>query len=110
MLTILTLVYLFVAVILVGLVLMQQGKGADVGASFGAGASGTVFGSAGSANFLSRMTAVFATIFFGISLLIGNLNTHQTKPSSQFEDLSNVQQTIEQPAKVNSQLNSDIPQ
>ena len=102
MLNILTLVYLFVAVILVGLVLMQQGKGADVGAS--------VFGSAGSANFLSRMTAVFATIFFGISLLIGNLNTHQTRPSSQFEDLSNVQQTIEQPAKVNSQLNSDIPQ
>ena len=110
MLNILTLVYLFVAVILVGLVLMQQGKGADVGASFGAGASGTVFGSAGSANFLSRMTAVFATIFFGISLLIGNLNTHQTRPSSQFEDLRNVQQTIEQPAKVNSQLNSDIPQ
>ena len=82
MLNILTLVYLFVAVILVGLVLMQQGKGADVGASFGAGASGTVFGSAGSANFLSRMTAVFATIFFGISLLIGLIKKiHNQKPS-----------------------------
>lgn len=108
MLNILTIVYLFVAIILIALVLMQQGKGADAGASFGAGASGTVFGSAGSANFLSRMTALFATVFFAISLLIGNLNTHQSKPTSQFEDLSNVQQTIEQP-KVETQ-NSDIPQ
>lgn len=108
MLNVLTIIYLFVAIILVALVLMQQGKGADAGASFGAGASGTVFGSAGSANFLSRMTALFATVFFAISLLIGNLNSNQTKPTSQFEDLSNVQQTIEQP-KVETQ-NSDIPQ
>lgn len=108
MLNVLTIIYLLVAIILVALVLMQQGKGADAGASFGAGASGTVFGSAGSANFLSRMTALFATVFFAISLLIGNLNTHQGKPTSQFEDLSNVQQPIEQP-KVDTQ-NSDIPQ
>ncbi|WGE34687.1 preprotein translocase subunit SecG [Actinobacillus genomosp. 1] len=108
MLNVLTIIYLVVAVALIGFVLMQQGKGADAGASFGAGASGTVFGSAGSANFLSRTTAVLAVIFFGISLLIGNLNSHQTAPKSQFEDLSGVQQKVEQPKVENP--NNDIPQ
>ena len=53
---------------IVGLVLLQRGKGADAGAGFGAGASGTVFGARGSANFLSRTTAVLATLFFVSSL------------------------------------------
>lgn len=109
MLNVLTIIYLVVAIALIGFILMQQGKGADAGASFGAGAAGTVFGSAGSANFLSRTTAILAVIFFGISLLIGNLNSHQVAPKSQFEDLSGVQQKVEQPAKVESQ-NNDIPQ
>ncbi|AKO45519.1 preprotein translocase subunit SecG [[Haemophilus] ducreyi] len=109
MLNVLTIIYLIVAVILIGFVLMQQGKGADTGASFGAGASGTVFGSAGSANFLSRTTAFLATIFFALSLLIGNLNSHKTGNVSQFEDLSGIQQKVEQPTKVENQ-NNDIPQ
>ncbi|MDE8034687.1 preprotein translocase subunit SecG [Actinobacillus equuli subsp. equuli] len=109
MLNVLTIIYLVVAIALVGFILMQQGKGADAGASFGAGAAGTVFGSAGSANFLSRTTAILAVIFFCISLLIGNLNSHQVAPKSQFEDLSGVQQKVEQPAKVETQ-NNDIPQ
>ncbi|AFU18812.1 preprotein translocase subunit SecG [Actinobacillus equuli subsp. equuli] len=109
MLNVLTIIYLVVAIALIGFILMQQGKGADAGASFGAGAAGTVFGSAGSANFLSRTTAILAVIFFGISLLIGNLNSHQVAPKSQFEDLSGVQQKVEQPAKVETQ-NNDIPQ
>ncbi len=109
MLNILTIIYLIIAIVLISFILMQQGKGADMGASFGAGAAGTVFGSAGSANFLSRTTAILATIFFAISLVIGNLNTHQAKPQSQFEDLSGVQQKVEQPVKVDTQ-NSDIPQ
>lgn len=108
MLNILTIVYLLVAIALIGFILIQQGKGADAGASFGAGAAGTVFGSAGSANFLSRTTAVLATIFFAISLVIGNLNSHQAKPTSQFDDLSGVQQKVEQ-TKTQTQ-NSDIPQ
>ncbi|WGE90023.1 preprotein translocase subunit SecG [Actinobacillus arthritidis] len=108
MLNVLTIIYLVVAIALIGFVLMQQGKGADAGASFGGGASGTVFGSAGSANFLSRTTAVLAIIFFGISLLIGNLNSHQVAPKSQFEDLSGVQQKVEQPKTENQ--NNDIPQ
>jgi len=53
---------------IVGLVLLQQGKGADVGAAFGSGASGSVFGATGSANFLSRATAVLATVFFLTSM------------------------------------------
>lgn len=109
MLNILTIIYLIIAIVLISFILMQQGKGADMGASFGAGAAGTVFGSAGSANFLSRTTAILATIFFAISLVIGNLNTHQAKPQSQFEDLSGVQQKVEQPVKIDTQ-NSDIPQ
>ncbi|WGE51627.1 preprotein translocase subunit SecG [Actinobacillus equuli subsp. haemolyticus] len=109
MLNVLTIIYLVVAIALIGFILMQQGKGADAGASFGAGAAGTVFGSAGSANFLSRTTAILAVSFFGISLLIGNLNSHQVAPKSQFEDLSGVQQKVEQPAKVETQ-NNDIPQ
>ncbi|WP_150539112.1 preprotein translocase subunit SecG [Actinobacillus vicugnae] len=109
MLNVLTIIYLVVAIALIGFVLMQQGKGADAGASFGSGAAGTVFGSAGSANFLSRTTAILAVIFFGISLLIGNLNSHQVAPKSQFEDLSGVQQKVEQPKKEEAQ-NNDIPQ
>jgi len=57
-------VQLITAIAMIGLVLVQQGKGADVGASFGSGASGSLFGATGSANFLSRSTAVCATIFF----------------------------------------------
>ena len=57
----------------VGLVLVQHGKGADMGASFGAGASGSLFGATGSANFLSRSTAVAATVFFGCTLVLAFL-------------------------------------
>ena len=57
-------VQLLTAIAMIGLVLVQQGKGADVGASFGSGASGSLFGATGSANFLSRSTAVCATVFF----------------------------------------------
>jgi preprotein translocase subunit SecG len=66
--TVIIVVHLLVALGLVALVLLQQGKGADAGASFGAGASGTVFGSQGSATFLSRFTAILAAVFFATSL------------------------------------------
>lgn len=107
LINLLTIAYLVVAIFLIGFILMQQGKGADAGASFGAGAAGTVFGSAGSANFLSRTTAILAVIFFVISLVIGNLNSHNVAPKSQFEDLSGVEQKQVEPAKTE---NSDIPQ
>ncbi|MES9895329.1 MAG: preprotein translocase subunit SecG, partial [Candidatus Thiodiazotropha endolucinida] len=60
--TILTVFHIFLAVGLVGLILIQHGKGADMGAAFGSGASGTVFGAKGSASFLTRTTALLATL------------------------------------------------
>lgn len=69
--TVVIVVHLLGAIGVVGLVLLQQGKGADAGASFGSGASGTVFGSQGSATFLSRFTAVLAAVFFITSLGLG---------------------------------------
>jgi preprotein translocase subunit SecG len=69
--TLLVVVHLFVAVGLIGLVLIQHGKGADAGAAFGSGASSTVFGSRGSGSFLSRATAVLAALFFATSLALG---------------------------------------
>lgn len=73
MYTILMVVEVLVAVALIGLILLQQGKGADAGAAFGSGASSTVFGSRGSANFLSRSTAWLAAVFFGTSLALAYL-------------------------------------
>jgi preprotein translocase subunit SecG len=61
-------VHLLVAATVVGLVLLQHGKGADMGAAFGSGSSGSLFGASGSANFLSRTTAILATVFFITSL------------------------------------------
>ena len=61
-------VHIVVAAALVGFILLQHGKGADMGAAFGSGASGSLFGAAGSANFLSRTTAILATVFFLSSL------------------------------------------
>ena len=68
--TILTIVQVISALAIVGLVLLQRGKGADAGAGFGAGASGTVFGARGATTGLSRMTAIFAAVFMINSLLL----------------------------------------
>ena len=66
--TLIVVIHVIVAIVIVGLVLLQQGKGADAGASFGAGASKTVFGASGSGNFLVKATTFAATIFFITSL------------------------------------------
>ncbi|MBO7411095.1 MAG: preprotein translocase subunit SecG, partial [Ottowia sp.] len=58
------------ALVMIGLILMQHGKGADMGAAFGSGASGSIFGASGSANFFSRATAVMATVFLGCTLAL----------------------------------------
>ena len=66
--TLILVLHVLAALAIIGLVLLQHGKGADVGAAFGSGASGSVFGSAGSANFLSHTTAVLAAVFFVSSI------------------------------------------
>jgi preprotein translocase subunit SecG len=73
--------YVVIAIIMVALILMQRGSGAQAGASLGAGASGTVFGAQGSANFLSRATAVCATLFFIISFGMGVYISHGGRPA-----------------------------
>jgi len=70
------------ALALIGLVLLQQGKGADVGAAFGSGSSGTVFGSSGGANFLTRLTTFFAVLFFVLSFSLAYLAKERTQSSA----------------------------
>ena len=72
------------ALVMIGLVLIQHGKGADMGASFGSGASGSLFGATGSANFLSRSTAVCAAVFFAstLALSLANYNKSKAAPES----------------------------
>jgi len=72
--TVLLVLFVINAVTLVVFVLLQQGKGADAGAAFGSGASATVFGARGSANFLSRTTAVLATLFFVLAMILAYLS------------------------------------
>lgn len=86
---VLVVIYLIVAVCLIGLVLIQQGKGADMGASFGAGSSATIFGSSGSGNFLTKATTWLAIAFFAISLVLGNLTANRVKSTDEWNDLAN---------------------
>ncbi|WP_341675137.1 preprotein translocase subunit SecG [Niveibacterium sp. SC-1] len=79
-------VHVLVGLGVIGLVLVQHGKGADMGASFGGGASGSLFGASGSANFMSRTTAVLATVFFITSLSLTYLAGHRTVASGSLMD------------------------
>jgi preprotein translocase subunit SecG len=81
--TILFVLQILVAIALCGLILLQHGKGADMGAAFGSGSSGSLFGAAGSANFLSRTTAVLAAVFFLTSLGLTYLGTTHVKKGVQ---------------------------
>jgi preprotein translocase subunit SecG len=79
--------HVFIAVCIVALILLQQGKGADAGAAFGAGASGTVFGAKGSSSFLSRATGILATLFFATSLTLAYFQGDRAGPSGVLESL-----------------------
>ncbi|MBP7202397.1 MAG: preprotein translocase subunit SecG [Propionivibrio sp.] len=83
-------VHILAALGVIGLVLVQHGKGADMGAAFGSGASGSLFGATGSANFLSRTTAVLATVFFVTSLLLAYVASSAPKTTG-----SVMQDTVE---------------
>lgn len=72
-------VHILVALGIIGLVLLQHGKGADMGAAFGGGSSGSLFGATGSANFLSRTTAVLAVVFFITSLVLAYISANKPK-------------------------------
>ena len=93
-------VHVITAVVLIGLVLIQHGKGADMVAAFGTGSAGSLFGSSGSANFLSRSTAVAATIFFVTSLSLTYIYAHPSKGQGvmdKIEESKSVQQVVPAP-------------
>jgi preprotein translocase subunit SecG len=96
--------HVIVAATLIGFVLLQHGKGADMGAAFGSGSSGSLFGAAGSANFLSRTTAVLATVFFLSSLALTYLGANRAAP----KDI--MQQGVTQKASETPAKSSEIPQ
>ena len=107
--TILTVIHILAALGIIGLVLIQHGKGADAGAAFGAGASGgasgSVFGAQGSGNFLSRSTAILATVFFVTSLSLAYMAQSSKEPTSLLESATKATQQQEQPATTGS----DVP-
>ena len=92
-------IHVLVALAVIGLVLLQHGKGADMGSGFGGGSSGSLFGASGSANFLSRATAVLATIFFLTSLGLAYLATNKPKASSGVMDAVKTEQPAPAAAK-----------
>lgn len=110
MLTIVLAVHILVTMTLIGLILIQRGKGADIGAAFGSGASQTVFGSQGSASFLTRTTAVLATVFFVTSLTLAYLYAQVGERRSVTEIAPPVQQTMPPAETTAPQVPADVPQ
>ena len=90
MFTIILALHIIVAIVMIGLILIQHGKGADAGASFGAGSSGTVFGAAGSANFLTRATAVMAVTFFITSLTLAVHARKKAEGQNRLDTIDNI--------------------
>ncbi len=95
--SILLTIHILVALAIIGLVLMQHGKGADMGAAFGSGASGSLFGASGSANFLSRTTAVLAAVFFATSLLLAYAGSIKPKTTGSLMQEAVQSQPVSQP-------------
>jgi preprotein translocase subunit SecG len=99
--------HVVVALAIIGLVLLQHGKGADMGSGFGGGASSSLFGATGSANFLSRMTAVLATIFFLSSLGLAYFAT--VKPREGGGVMDRAPATKSEPAKKGEEPQKSVP-
>jgi preprotein translocase subunit SecG len=115
--SILVVLHVLIALGIIGLVLLQHGRGADMGSGFGGGSSGSLFGASGSANFLSRTTAVLATVFFISSLGLAYLATnkpHETGASGVMERASAKKAEPEKPAaeapKPAAPQPKDVPQ
>ena len=106
-------IHTLIALSIIGLVLLQRGKGADAGAAFGAGASGTLFGARGSSSFFSRATAVLAAAFFATSLTLAYLSSQRTSgPESLLENAPAVETEQALPAAppADEQLPAALPE
>ena len=110
---ILLVVHVLVAIGIVALVLIQQGKGADAGAAFGGGggggASGSVFGSQGSGSFLTRATGILATVFFVTSLSLAYLSTQKIKPTSVVDTVTEQKSDVPAVESKPAKSTSDVP-
>jgi preprotein translocase subunit SecG len=108
---IILIVHTVIALGIIALVLLQRGKGADAGAAFGAGASGTVFGARGSGSFFSRATAVLATAFFASSLTLAYLSSQRSvEPESVLEGTPAIEETVDEaPAEDLLIPDADMP-
>jgi preprotein translocase subunit SecG len=100
--TLVLVVDVIVALCIIGLVLLQHGKGADVGAAFGSGASGSLFGASGSANFLSRTTAILAVVFFLTTFVLSYMVTHKPRVGGGVLDTVKEQPKEAQPAPASA--------
>lgn len=99
--TLVLIVHVCAAAGVIGLVLLQHGKGADMGAAFGSGTSGSLFGASGSANFLSRATAMFVAVFFATSLTLAYMSGHRADNASVVK--ATLQSQTAEPAAVPAQ-------
>jgi len=108
---IILIVHTLIALGIIALVLLQRGKGADAGAAFGAGASGTVFGARGSGSFFSRATAILAAAFFATSLTLAYLSSqHSGEPESVLEGVSVIDEVVDEaPAEELVVPDADMP-
>ncbi|HUK03621.1 MAG TPA: preprotein translocase subunit SecG [Burkholderiales bacterium] len=101
--------HVLIALGIIGLVLLQHGKGADMGSGFGGGASGSLFGATGSANFLSRATALLATLFFVTSLGLAYLATNKPRAGGGVLDAVKAHQSAPAPEKAAEKPATEAP-
>jgi len=102
-------IHVIAAAAILVLVLLQHGKGADMGASFGSGSAGSVFGAAGSANFLSRATGIAATVFFATSVALTYVGAHRsTVAGGVMQGVTGEPAKTEQPVSAPAPVKSDI--
>ena len=94
--SLLSMAQVLLSVVLITLVLVQHGKGADAGAAFGSGASASVFGARGSGNFLSKSTAIVATLFFIVCMSLGYVASHRQVPDSIMQSVTGIQTESQQ--------------
>ncbi|MFN8751088.1 MAG: preprotein translocase subunit SecG [Betaproteobacteria bacterium] len=106
--TLMLIFHVLVAAVIIGLVLLQHGKGADMGAAFGSGSTGSLFGASGSANFLSRTTAVLTAVFFATSLTLTYLSAHRTERRSAILGQP-VTQEVVPPAPADGSKAGEVP-
>lgn len=108
-------IHIIVGFAVIGLVLLQHGKGADMGAAFGSGASGSLFGASGSANFMSRLTAGLAAVFFITSLSLAYIAMHKPTAAGSVMDNAAIQSApvttppVATPAVPNDSRSNEIP-